>query len=319
MAERVPAIEIRGLRKVFRARSQDPVVALDGVDLTVEPGEVFGFLGRNGAGKTTTVKILTGLIPRYEGECRINGTDVREINARRRVGLLPEAPDFHGWLNAIEVLLLHATLHGLARRRARARAAELLTLVGIEESAWRRKVGTFSKGMTQRLALATALVAEPDVVFLDEPTANLDPVGRRDVQELLLGLERQGKTVFLNSHVLSDVELACSRIAILERGRIVASGDVADLARVQPYVHIRTTAITDAMLAELRERSSDVAVLDGVIVMRIRTESDMDPIPGIVEKHGARLRHLELARETLEDVFFRTVETDGTRRGSGIQ
>ncbi len=319
MADRAPAIEIKGLRKVFNARRADEVVALDGIDLVVERGEIFGFLGRNGAGKTTTVKILMNMISAYDGDCAIHGVSTRDARSRKRIGFLPEGTDFQGWLTAEEIVRFHAELQGW-RGSLGDHAAELLERVGLEEQVWKRKVAGFSKGMLQRLGIAVSMAGDPDVIFLDEPIANLDPIGQRDVKALLLDLERQGRTVFLNSHLLSDVELTCHRVAILERGRVIKTGDVLDLTQMQPYAHIRATETPEALLADLREHSSDVALLDGTIVMRIRTEDDLDPVPGLVEKHGAKLRRLVVAHESLEEVFLRAVASEpaaGAEQGGG--
>ncbi len=309
MTQTTPAIRVEGLRKEFLPGRPSRVVALDGVDLAVEHGEIFGFLGRNGAGKTTTVKILIDMIRRYEGSCEILGRSTRDPQARRSVGFLPESADLHGWLTAEEIVAYHGELQGLPRRVLRERARAALARMGLEEKSWSRPVGGYSKGMQQRVGLAIALVGDPEVLFLDEPTANLDPIGRKDVKDLLLDLEREGKTVFLNSHLLSDVELTCHRVAILEQGRVIKQGDVLDLTRLQPYARMRTTAIPESLLAALRELSGDVAVLDGLIVMRIRTEDDLDPVPALIERHGAHLRELTVARESLEEVFLRTLET----------
>jgi len=319
MQQGAPAIEIRQLRKVFHPKGSPPVTALDGVSLTVGRGEIFGFLGRNGAGKTTAVKVLTNMIADYEGECRIQGLPTGSLDVRRVVGLLPEVTDFHAWLTAEEILWFHGRLHGLSKAVLSERVPALLGRLGIERDAWTRRVGPFSQGMLQRLGIAVALVGDPEIVFLDEPTANLDPLGRRDVRNLLLELEREGRTVFLNSHLLSDVEMTCHRVAILEQGRIVASGDVSELAQLRPYAHIRATGVPGALLDELRTLSDDVAVLDGTIVVRIRTEDDLDPIPSMVERHGARLRYLAVARESLEDVFMRMVGSPGAQSGGGTQ
>ncbi len=301
------AVEIRGLTKVFDKKSLQPVRVLDGITLTVERGEIFGFLGRNGAGKTTTVKILTGMIRDYEGECRVLGHPPESLEARRGVGFLPEVLDFQGWLTAVEVMEFHGRLHGVPLKQLAESVPRLLQRCGLQEEAWHRRVGPFSKGMLQRLGIAVSLVGDPELVFLDEPTANLDPVGRHQVRELLLELEREGRTVFLNSHLLSDVERTCTRVAILDKGRIVQQGDILELTQVQPYVHLRTTHIPPGLLEELRTISDDVAVLDDTIVVRVRTAEDMDPIPSMVERHGARLRYLNLAQESLEDVFMRIV------------
>ncbi|HQK95387.1 MAG TPA: ABC transporter ATP-binding protein [Armatimonadota bacterium] len=305
-----PAIELTGVRKTYRVRGAAPVPAIDGVTLAVQPGEVFGFLGRNGAGKTTTVKVLLGMVPQYEGSARLFGIDARRPAARFRTGYLAETPEFAPHATVREILSLHARLAGMKRGAGEDRAEELIDLVDLRGAVGRR-VGGFSKGMIQRLGVAVALIGEPRLVFLDEPTANLDPVGRRMVRDVLVGLRNQGITVFLSSHMLSEVEMTCTRVAIMDAGRIVRAGTVDELTRTVHYVHIGVTTVSDGLLADLRSALANVREMQGYIVGEIRSESDLDPIPGIVERHGARLRYLAMAHETLEDAFLRTVGVKG--------
>ncbi len=300
-----PAIEICGLRKVYRGRG-GPVVAVDGVSLTVPQAQIFGFLGRNGAGKTTTIKVLLGLIPRFEGEARLFGVSCTKVEARQPVGYLSETPAYHGSLSVRQVLMFHAALHGVARSRRRAHADELIEAVGLAAVAF-RQVRELSKGMLQRLGIAAALVGDPRLVLLDEPTANLDPVGRRDIKQLLLDLKARGTTVFLNSHMLSEIEMTCDRVAIIDRGKVVREGEIAELTRMRRYVHIGVTQISDELLRALGEVARDVRVVGRYIVGEIDGESDLDPIPGIVERCGARLRYLAMAQSSLEEVFFDAV------------
>ena len=301
------AAELDGVRKVFGARALDPeVVAIDGLSLAVAEGETFGFLGRNGAGKTTSVKIMLGMTSHYEGSARLFGVDARLPRSRAGVGYLSETPDFPSHLRAREVLLLHGRLAGLRAAEARRQAGELLERLDLATAAG-RTVRSFSKGMVQRMGIAVALMGAPRLVFLDEPTANLDPVGRRQVKDLLLEMRERGATVFLNSHILSEIEMTCTRVAILSQGRLLREGTVEELTQVSHYVHIGVTEVTDGLLASLRERLPDARVVDRRIVASVRSEAEMDPIPAIIERHGARLRYLAMASESLESVFLRTV------------
>ncbi|MBD3174456.1 MAG: ATP-binding cassette domain-containing protein, partial [Armatimonadia bacterium] len=179
MADSAPALEIRGLTKVFEPGAVEPVKVLDEIDLVVDRGEIFGFLGRNGAGKTTTVKILTGMIREYGGDCTVLGHPPTTTEARKGVGFLPEALDFQGWLTAREIMHFHGRLHGIPQQQLVDSVPRLLDRCGLQREAWDRGVAPFSQGMRQRLGIAVALVGDPELVFLDEPTANLDPVGRR--------------------------------------------------------------------------------------------------------------------------------------------
>ena len=221
------AVQTRELTVVFPSRP-NPIRALDGLDLTVQTGHIFGFLGPNGAGKTTAMHVLLGFIPATSGDAGIFGTDVRDSVARQRIGYLPEQPDTYRFLTGRELLTLTGRLFHLRGKALRTRVAEVLAMTGIEDAADRR-IATYSRGMMQRICLSQALINDPDLVFLDEPTGGLDPVGRMDVRRIILDLRDRGKTVFFSSHELSEVELVCDRLAILSRGKIVAEGAARDL------------------------------------------------------------------------------------------
>src|SRR5262245_40748154 len=222
----MPVIETRALRKHYGR-----IEALRGVTLTVEPGEIFGLLGQNGAGKTTLIKVLLGIAWKTEGEAFVLGEPSGAVGVRQRVGYLPEDhrfPDYHsGW----SLMNFYGKLMGLGPRLRRRRAAELLELVGLKDRMY-SKVRTFSKGMKQRLGVAQAILHDPDVIFLDEPTDGVDPVGRREIRAIIKRLRNEGKTIFLNSHLLGEVELICDRVAIMQQGEIVRDGTVESLTRV---------------------------------------------------------------------------------------
>lgn len=232
------AIEIRNLSVIFHTRRSSSVVALDRISLTVEPGQVFGFLGPNGSGKTTTMHVLLGFVEPSSGEARLFGVDVRTSIARQRIGYLPEHPDTYRFLTGRELLWMTGRLFLMNRSQIRRRVEEVLDLTGLREVADRR-TATYSRGMLQRIGLAQAILHDPDLVILDEPTSGLDPLGRAAIRQLVAELRRRGKTVFFSSHELSEVELVCDHLAILCRGRIVAQGATRELVpageRLEPY------------------------------------------------------------------------------------
>ncbi|WP_338825388.1 Vitamin B12 import ATP-binding protein BtuD [Moorella humiferrea] len=245
-------IEARNLTKVYGRQ-----VACREICLSVEEGQIFGLLGPNGAGKSTLVKMLVGLVYPTAGEAKVAGYAPQDIRGRRQMGFLPENFRLHGWLKGEELLTFHARLAGLDGRAASRRAAEVLELVGLAGEG-QKLVANYSKGMQQRLGLAAALVGDPRVVFLDEPTSALDPLGRRQVREILLALKEAGKTVFLNSHLLSEVEQVCDQVAIINRGTVVASGRLAELQSGPATVAIRLAGLTGELEAELRRRYPDL-------------------------------------------------------------
>src|SRR5213595_3182343 len=205
------------------------VRALDGLCLTVNQGEIFGFLGANGAGKTTTLKLLMRLIFPTGGSARILDHDIAEVSMHSFIGYLPENPYFYDYLTALEFLNFCGQIFGFSKIDRSNRAKQLLSRVKLDENRWNTQLRKFSKGMLQRVGLAQALINDPAVVFLDEPMSGLDPIGRREVRDLIAALRQEGKTVFMCSHILSDIEILCDRIAILNRGRLAETGRLEDL------------------------------------------------------------------------------------------
>jgi ABC-2 type transport system ATP-binding protein len=279
------------------------IAALRGLSMTVPRGEIFGFLGPNGAGKTTAIKLFLGLAHATSGQAKILGAPPSDLEMRRRIGYLPELFRFQDWLSAREVLELHCTLAGVARARRRSAIDDVLELVGLHERGEDR-VASYSKGMQQRLGLGVALVAEPEIAFLDEPTSALDPLGRRDVRDVLRAVKARGATVFLNSHLLSEVEQVCDRVAIVDRGRVVGGGDLADLLGRSTKVRIRLAeALPDA--AAIAARFGRVEQ-DDAMTLRVDSTTDAN-IPDLVrDLVAAGARILSVAREapTLEERFL---------------
>ncbi len=258
-----PAVTVRDLTKVFslpfrRCR----LVAVRDLNLEVARGQVYGLLGPNGSGKSTTLKIILGLVSPTKGKTQIFGRDSREVHSRAAVGFLPENPYFYKYLTGEETLLFFGKLGGLRGRRLQARTNELLALVRLEEARHRR-LGGYSKGMLQRIGLAQALLAEPQLVVLDEPTAGVDPEGSREIRDLILDLKSRGITVLLSSHLLAQVQEVCDRVSILAHGVIVKEGRVEDLLTIGNQTELILENTTPELLAEIRgllERSGTCLV-----------------------------------------------------------
>ncbi|MBV9578007.1 MAG: ABC transporter ATP-binding protein [Chloroflexi bacterium] len=297
-----PAIEAVGLRKEYGSR-----LALYGLDLTVQPGEVFGFLGPNGAGKTTTVKILLGLVSPTSGTARLFGKPVADVAARQRVGYLPENFRFHDWLTGEQLLDFHARLAGLSGKERRERIPEVLDRVGLGGRGGDR-LRSYSKGMTQRIGLAQAIMHAPDLVVLDEPTSALDPVGRREVRDLIHSLRNQGMTVFLNSHLLSEVEMVCDRVAIVDRGRVVGSGRLEDLLGGLPELRVTVDRVDAPLLELVAAFGQIVDVGQDTLVLSVADVSVAARLSEAVVQAGYRLYALVPSHASLEDVFLSLVE-----------
>src|SRR5688500_2319778 len=228
-------VEIENLTKDYEVGfvRKRKVRALDGLSLTVNQGEIFGFLGANGAGKTTTLKLLMTLIFPTAGSARILNHDIADVRMHRRIGYLPENPYFYDYLTAFEFLTFCGQIFGYSKTERTIRASQLLARVRLDESKWNTQLRKFSKGMLQRVGLAQAIINDPEVVFLDEPMSGLDPLGRREVRQLIMRLRDEGRTVFFSSHILADAEALCSRIAIVAKGRLMATGALADILAVR--------------------------------------------------------------------------------------
>ena len=299
------AIETHALRKVFGDN-----VAVADLTLSVEQGEVFGFLGPNGAGKTTSIKMLLGLIAPTSGEGRLLGAALGDHRARQGVGFLPEHFRFHDWLTAREFLTLHADLYHMSREASQPRVEELLELVGLSAHAG-QKLRQFSKGMLQRIGLAQALLNRPDVVILDEPTSGLDPVGRRLVRDIIKDLRQSGTTVFLNSHLLSEVEITCDRVAFIKHGEVLRVSPLKTLVEGELTVEVRARNLTPEIVAGLRRWSSNVRSDGESLSLTLPGEADLPAVNRYLVEQGADVFALRPQSISLEDLFIQIVGTDG--------
>jgi len=274
-------IEAKGLTKVYKDFWGRPrLKALDGLDLEVRPGEIFGFIGPNGSGKTTTMKLLLGLLFPTSGTARVLGRAPTDVAAKARIGFLPEESYLYRFLNADETLDFYARLFHIDRATRRKRIDELIARFGMEH-ARKRQIREYSKGMVRRITFAQALVNDPEVVFLDEPTSGLDPISTRDMKDLILDLKARGKTVFLSSHLLADVQAICDRIGIIHEGKLKEYGAVRDILVRRDHVALTFRNLGDETRRKLVE---------------------------IAKQEGAELISADNTLETLEDVFLRTVQ-----------
>lgn len=249
----VDAVSVTGLTKVFKSGlTKRAFVAVRDLSLTVKPGEVYGLIGPNGSGKSTTMKVILGLLAPTQGETRVFGCDSKEVVSRSEVGFLPENPYFYKHLTGLETLHFYGRLCGLSGDRLRERAAEMLKLTDLESAAARRVAG-YSKGMLQRLGLAQALIHEPRLVVLDEPTAGVDPAGSRKIRDLILGFRERGLTVLVTSHLLEQMQEVCDRVGIMAHGRMVKEGRLEDLIAVENQTEIVLENADAALLARIQE------------------------------------------------------------------
>ena len=299
------AIETQGLRKLY-----GDVLAVGGLTLQVPQGEVFGFLGPNGAGKTTSIKMLLGLVAPSAGSARLLGEPLGSRPARARIGFLPEHFRFHDWLTAGEFLTLHGELYGMAKERLRQRIQELLDLVGLAPFE-HKLLRTYSKGMLQRIGLAQALLNDPRLVFLDEPTSGLDPVGRRLVRDIIRDLRQKGTTVFLNSHLLSEVEITCDRVAFIKQGEVLRTSQLKSLVEGETSVTIRCSEPAPETLSGLEQLGKNIRTDGDTITLTVSEEAALPAITRYLVAQGLDIYAITPQRLSLEDLFIQVVGTDG--------
>src|SRR5437868_6472795 len=288
------------------AKRYGKTVALSGLTMSVRRAEVFGFLGPNGAGKTTAVKLLVGLALPTAGEGWVLGAPIGDLSTRRHLGYLPELFRYQGWMKAREVLGLHCELSGMARSEWQKEIAIALDLVGLTDRADDRVEG-FSKGMHQRLGLGVALLGRPELVLLDEPTSALDPVGRHDVREIIRELKARGTAVFLNSHLLTEVEQVCDRLAVVDHGRVIATGTMAQILGRDGAVRVRVTGLEPAGRSALRSYGSLDDEGEWLTFRGLAAERVPDLVGEIV-RQGGRVYAVEPRHETLEDRFLQLLK-----------
>lgn len=298
-------IETDNLTKMYGGK-----VGCSEICLTVGEGQIFGFLGPNGAGKSTLVKILVGLLFPSSGNARILGKPLGDRSVRRKIGFLPENFRYQDWLTGFELLSFHGSLYGLSGAEKAARIQEVLDRVGLGDKGW-QKVGSYSKGMQQRVGLACALLPDPDLIFLDEPTSALDPLGRREVREIMLELRNKGKTIFLNSHLLSEVEMICDRVAIINKGSIVKEGAMGNLLAGAVEVDMVVEGISQKMLDELSALSISLKVEGSIIRICLKETEDIPLVAEVVVNSGGRLFSLNTRHNSLEDLFVELVKEGG--------
>jgi ABC-2 type transport system ATP-binding protein len=287
----------------FRPR---PHRALDSLSFEIPAGGVFGLLGHNGAGKSTTLKLLVDLLRPTAGRVEVLGRPAGDLDARRRLGFLPENPTFYDYLSAEELLSYFAGLFGYTGADRRARASRALDLAGLGADDRRRPIRQYSKGMVQRVGLAQALVNDPELVILDEPMSGLDPVGRREVREIILRLRDEGRTVLFSSHILSDAESLCSRVGILARGHLVAAGTLTELTAGGPRGHeVVVTSLSAEAASRVAARAARVtAISDGCYAIDLTAGMRPEPIVAELAAAGATLVSVTPLKTTLEDVFM---------------
>jgi ABC-2 type transport system ATP-binding protein len=303
-------IEIENLTKDYQVGffTKKKVRALDGLSLTVRRGEVFGFLGANGAGKTTTLKLLMRLIYPSAGRAKILGRDISDITMHNRIGYLPENPYFYDYLTARELVGYFGRLFGLNNEEQKDRTEKLLTRVGLEEKSWNKQLRKFSKGMLQRVGLAQALVNDPEVIFLDEPMSGLDPIGRKQVRDLILELKSQGKTVFMCSHILSDIEVLCDRVAILRNGKLGASGKLNDLLKQSGKTQSVEIVVSGVDQADIEkaietERACTVASSPAGVKITVYSENEVDAVLAMIRKLDGSFVSAQPVKQSLEELF----------------
>jgi len=302
------AIDLHHVEKVYKGK----VHALRGIEMRVHRGEIFGLLGPNGAGKTTLVKIMMTVVRPTKARGTVLGQRIGHKPTLARVGYLPEHHRFPPYLTGRQVLEFYAALAKVDRKTRRARSAELLELVGMRE--WgKKKISTYSKGMMQRIGLAQALMNDPDLIVLDEPTDGVDPVGRREIRDVLVKLKAEGKTVFVNSHLLSELEMVCDRVAILVQGNVATQGTIDDLTADSQRYEIIIDGGTPAWLKEFDDlRAESGPNARTILILRSSNPTDVQPIIDRLRSASVTIHSIKPVRESLEDLFMRAVTNPET-------
>jgi ABC-2 type transport system ATP-binding protein len=295
-------IETRSLVKNYKR-----IQALKGVDIDVEKGEIYGLLGQNGAGKTTLIKVLLGIISGWQGDASLLGQKAGTADVRARVGYLPEDHHFPDYHTGYSLLDFYAQLLGVPRAERQRRIPEMLEMVGLKGRMY-YKIRTYSKGMKQRVGIAQALVHGPEVIFLDEPTDGVDPIGRREIRAIMMRLKQEGKTIFVNSHMLGEVELICDRVAILQKGEVIREGSIAQLTRQRGMFQVGLAEGQQMPVEELAKQGFHVTHRGEYWEIGLQDGQSIDPVVDLLRARQLSIRHLVEKRQTLEELFMETVD-----------
>ncbi len=309
----MPIIETEHLRKEYTTKfSKQTVNALNDFTFNVEQGEIFGLLGPNGAGKTTLIKMLLSITFPTSGSAKIFGTDVSNYKWKTKVGYLPENHKFPSYLTGGQVLSYYGRLSGMKDdSKLKNRIDEMLTLMNLTQ--WKNtKIKKYSKGMMQKLGLAQSMLSEPDLIFLDEPTDGVDPIGRKEIRDILTEIKEKGKTIFLNSHLLSEVEMICDRVAILNKGDLIKEGKVHDLTQAENIFEIHTI---ESITLEVKQKILTADSTAGIGENEINIESGTDNVNKIIDilrSNGIKIKTVNQKTSTLEELFIKVIKKDNT-------
>lgn len=309
----MPVIETQNLSKQYTARFGKQVVnALNDFTFNVEQGEIFGLLGPNGAGKTTLIKMLLAITFPTRGSAKLFGTDVKNYKAKTKVGYLPENHKFPSYLTGEQVLSYYGQLSGMKSDAAMTkRIDEMLGMMNLTQ--WRKtKIKKYSKGMMQKLGLAQAMLSEPDLIFLDEPTDGVDPIGRKEIRDILSEIKSKGKTIFLNSHLLSEVEMICDRVAILNKGDLIKEGNVDDLTKAENIFAVHTV---ESLQTGLKQKILSIDPNAGIGETEINTEAGVAKLNAIIDvlrKEGISIQTIIQKTSSLEELFINVIRKDNT-------
>ena len=305
-------IEIENLSKDYEKGffKKKKIRALDGLNLSVESGQIFGFLGGNGAGKSTTIKLLMSIIFPTEGSAKILGQDISNTKIHAKIGYCPENPYFYDYLRASELMNYFGELFGLDSQSRKRKTEELLMRVGLEENNWDTQLRKFSKGMLQRVGIAQCLINDPEIVFMDEPMSGLDPIGRREIRELIADLRAKGTTVFMSSHILSDIESLCDNVAILRNGKLVATGNLDDLLTESGETQHFEINVKGVSAEQIENEIPDIS---GAIVsakpsganINVLQETDIVEILVAIRTLGGKLVSVQPVKQSLEELFVK--------------
>lgn len=305
-------LQTRDLSKVYRAPfARVGKNALENLTIDVRRGEIFGLVGPNGSGKTTTLKLLLGLLKPTSGTVEIFGYKADNVAVKQRIGFLPDGPYFYDHLNSYEVLDFYGKLFGYDKPERKRRSEELLDTVGLNPADRKRPIRTYSKGMMQRVGLAQALINDPELLFLDEPTTGLDPIGARAMKDAIVAVRDAGKTVLLCSHLLADVQAICDRVAIVSEGKLVKFGTVDELVGRSQSFEVFAGGLSEAALNEARNKGIEVENANESVRLRAKSSEQLDGVLNFVREHGGQTLDVKGHSETLEDVFVRSVRSDG--------